>query len=195
MSSVIRKSLGITASEHRLLTICEQTFLSMWKVSRKPLQIPENSIEEGAEGKSSADLLVVCGNALILFSDKSCSFPDTGSVHTDWSRWFRRSVLESTKQVHGAERWLRAYPDRVFLDEACTQPFPFLPQAIANCPFSRVVVARNSTERCSDFMGGPGTLAIDPDLEGSAHATRTHPAYRPFAIGNVDPDRGFIHDI
>jgi hypothetical protein len=56
-----------------------------------------------------------------------------------------------------------------------------------------VVIARNATERCSDFMGGTGTLAIDPAIEGYAHATRTHPAYRAFAIGNVDPEQGFIH--
>ncbi len=191
VSGVIRKSLGLSESERRLSAICEQSFLSMW--SYPNLFRDQRFHNRTSGGKELCDLLVVCGHDIIIFSDKSSLFPNTGNLHTDWARWFRRSVLAGSRQVQGAERWIRTHPDRLFLDEACAQPFPFLPEPISNCQFFRVVVARKAIERCAATMGGTGTIAIDPDLVGSAHTQMTDPAYRPFAVGSIDPDQGFVH--
>jgi hypothetical protein len=63
--------------------------------------------------KELCDLLVVFGDDLIIFSDKSCAMQQ--GPH-GWSRWYRRSVLESAHQLHRAAGWLRKHPRDVFLD-------------------------------------------------------------------------------
>jgi hypothetical protein len=56
--------------------------------------------------------MVVCGNHIILFSDKTCAFPNAGNLKVDWARWFRECIAESAKQLRGAERWLKTNPNR-----------------------------------------------------------------------------------
>lgn len=92
------KSEGSTPSERLLARLCEQTFLGFWSYA--------NTFRDQGGPKELCDLTVVCDNHILLFSDKSCAFPDTGNVKLDWSRWFRKTISESAKQLVGAERWL-----------------------------------------------------------------------------------------
>ena len=100
------KSGGLTPSEELLATLCERSFLSLWSYP--------NLYRKA--GKELCDLLVVFGDDVILFSDKSCGFPASGDVELDWSRWYRRSVSGSAKQMRRAEEWVRRQPERIFLD-------------------------------------------------------------------------------
>jgi hypothetical protein len=178
----IEKS-GLTESEHLLAALCQDTFLSLWSYP--------NLFR--APGQELCDVLVVFDDHLIIFSDKSCKFPDTGDSGLDWMRWYDRAIDRSVRQVFGAERWIKTYPDRVFLDAACTKPFPLkLPDA-ARMRVHRVVVALNAGERCKAYFGkdglhgGTGSLMFLPSLSG-----RADPA-RPFAVGTVYPGRGLVH--
>jgi hypothetical protein len=173
------KSAGLTASERCLAELCERSFLSLWSypnVYRQP-------------GKELCDVLVVFREHVIIFSDKSCQFPNTGNVAQDWTRWFKRAVQKSADQVYGAERWLREQTRRLFIDAKCIQPFPLVLPTMQEARFHRVVVALNASERCKQFFdhSGTGSLMLRTDVVGDAHYKT------PFAIGQMDASRGYVH--
>jgi len=85
----------------------------------------------------------------------------------------------------GAERWIREFPNRLFLDKLCTIPLPItIP---ANAIFHRVVVAHDVSRRCREVLGGSGSLMLDSTLIGDAHLNM------PFTIGQINPDKGYVH--
>jgi hypothetical protein len=167
---------GVTDSERFLKRLCDRTFLSLWSHA--------GVFHDKALGQEVCDLLVIFENHILIFSDKACEFPDTGNAEVDWKRWFRRAITRSTKQVRGAERWIRKFPDRLFLDTLCTVPFPLEVPDLASANFHRVIVAHGATNRCRDELGGRGSLIIAPDVIGDE---------RPFHTGNIDSGQGYIH--
>jgi hypothetical protein len=50
--------------------------------------------------------------------------------------------------------------------------------------FHGIVVAHDVSKRCRKEMGGSGSLMIMSDLKGGG---------RPFAVGQIDPDKGYVH--
>ncbi len=176
---------GATSAERYLNRLAEQSFLSLWSY---PRVFRDQGLSSGAP-KEVCDLLVVFEDHLIIFSDKAVEYPDSGDRRRDWSRWFRRAVLQSAKQLWGAERWIRTHPDRLFLDPACTQPFPLDLPSAATARVHRIIVAHGASARCRQELGGTGTLMIAPSLIGEEHFS----AIPPFTIGQIDPARGFIH--
>lgn len=185
------KSIGITKTERYLARLCKGTFLSLWSY---PNIFRDQGQRGGCgDGKELCDLLVVHGNDVIIFSDKSCKFPDTGKLHVDWCRWFRHAVLNSAKQVYGAERWLKEHPDRLFLDRSCTQKFPLNLPAVQDIHFHRVAVALNAGDRCRRELHGNGGLMLMPNIVGESHVDSQDAQFTPFAVGQVDPCRGLIH--
>lgn len=212
----IQKQAGVTDAERYLSTLCSRSFLSLWSY---PGVYRDAGKCGGGDGKELCDLLVVFGDDIILFSDKDCQFPSTGRLDLDWQRWFRRAVLKSAEQIWGAERWLRLYPSKVFVDRRCTQPFPVPLPDSGRARFHRIVVAHDASRRCRELLGGSGSLVILPALQGDAHVNgpvhlpgsgsdlyeswaRLFPpevgyakTVLPFAVGDLDPDRtrGFVH--
>ena len=60
-----KKAAGLTASEKVLADICDRSFLSVWSypnLFRTP-------------AKELCDVLVVFGDNVVIFSDKSCAYP------------------------------------------------------------------------------------------------------------------------
>lgn len=189
---VITKSTGTTQSEKYLAQLCERSFLNLWSY---PNIFRNQGHRDGkTEGKEICDLLVVCGNHIIIFSEKTKGFPDSGNLDIDWRRWFSGAILDSIKQIRGAERWLTQYPQRVFFDRKCNQPLPIdLPKPSVR-HMHRVVVAQGAAERCRQwFRGGSGSLCIVPDIRGKCHTDPQCAGYQPFAIGDFDPDDTFVH--
>jgi len=84
-------------AEEFVFNVCKNTFLSLWSIAN-PL---------GKDSKELCDILVVCEPHIIIFSVKEIKVSDSGDVTTDWKRWNRRAIEESSKQIYGAERWLR----------------------------------------------------------------------------------------
>jgi hypothetical protein len=182
---------GVTSSERYLMKLCERSFLRLWSFAG--LYRDQGKTTMQADGKELCDLLVVFGNHIIIFSDKDCVFPQSGNLALDWSRWYKRTILDGAKQIWGAERWIKTSPASICLDRACKQPFPFeLPNA-DDAIIHRIVVAHGASERCKQELGGSGSLLIDPSIIGDAHSLRRGEGGFPFAVGFVDKTRGFVH--
>ncbi|TMQ52472.1 MAG: hypothetical protein E6K74_12260, partial [Candidatus Eisenbacteria bacterium] len=184
VARAVNRSTGATPAERYLGKLCEGTFLSLWSY---PGLYRDQRSEGRTEGKEIADLIVVFENDIIIFSDKHCAVPSSGDARTNWSRWFRRAVAKSAEQAWGAERWIRQFPTRLFLDKECTQPFPLPLPPMSAAQFHLVVVAHEIAQQCSRELGGSGSLMIHSDLKGIENHTR------PFTIGDLDPDRSFVH--
>jgi hypothetical protein len=136
------------------------------------------------EGKGSAkefaDVLVLFGDDVIVFSDKHIEFQQNKDLSVAWPRWFKRAVTESAKQLHGAMNWLLRFPDRIFLEAACTRPLPVALPSADRARYHLVAVTRGSREACTKaFPGSFGTLQINTDIEGRAHEHRRKPCRLP----------------
>ncbi len=168
-----KKSEGLTASEQMLAELCDKSFLQLWtypNLFRKP-------------GKELTDLLVVFGNDVIIFSDKSCGYPNTGDADLDWSRWYRRSIADTAKQIEQAERCIRANPEKVFLDAKCLEKLPIdLPNA-ANMRVHRICIALGALDR-AEAETGTRALKIEPAVLNDAAR---------FTVGTTDKARGWVH--
>lgn len=139
------RSAGITSSEQILGRFARRSFLSLWS----------HSNVHRAPAKELCDLLVVFDDHVVIFSDKTCRFPDK-PLDLAWSRWQRNTIDKSIDQLFGAERWIREQPDRLFLDTSCTRPLPF---SLPRSPRVHLVcIANGATDRCRAELGGSGSL-------------------------------------
>lgn len=168
-----KKSRGLTSSEQVLAELCEKSFLRLWtypNLLRKP-------------GKELIDLLVVFRDDVLIFSDKSCAFPDTGDAMLDWRRWFRRAIAESARQIQQAEEWIRRRPDRVFLDSKCTERLPIPLPRPERLRVHRICVVTGAADRCRTGIG-QSSLAIDLNVIDDG---------KPFTLGRVHGIGGWLH--
>lgn len=174
-----------TASEQVLANLCSRSFLSLWSY---PSPYQDKGLAQRGEGKELCDLLVVFGDNVIIFSDKSCAYPNTGKEDLDWKRWWKRAVAESVKQISGAERWLRQYPKRVYADNRCSNRLDVEIPSPGSIRIHRVIVALNARERCQRFFGGgSGSLMV----WGSAHEGEA--PQQPFRIEGAPAGAPFVH--
>ncbi|MDQ3801277.1 MAG: SEC-C domain-containing protein [Acidobacteriota bacterium] len=181
----IPRSEGVTDAERYLKKLCNRSFLSMWSYT--------GIYNDKAKGQEVCDLLVVFDNHVIIFSDKDCKFPDTGNLQLDWSRWYRRAVKESAEQIYGAERWILSHPNRLFLDQSCTIPFPIDLPSPDKIKFHRIVVAHSASAHCAKMFGGSGSLMLWSELVGDDHIMNQEHDCVPYAVGQVNPVKGYVH--
>jgi uncharacterized protein YdhG (YjbR/CyaY superfamily) len=118
-------------------------------------------------------------------SNKECEFPNSGNLDLDWTRWYRRAVEKSARQLWRAQGWVLNYPSRLFLDASCKHPFPLVLPPTDRMRVHLILVAHGAAERCRSVLGGSGSLMIWPDTIG--------PGTVPFAVGRVDPSKKYIH--
>lgn len=187
----VYRSSGATAAEQYLKKLCDRSFLSLWSYSG--VYRDQGKVGKAGDGKEVCDLLVVFQNHILIFSDKDCVFPDTDNLELDWARWFRRAIQKSAEQLWGAERWIKSHPDRLFLDPGCTQKFPLTLPDPATAQFHRILVAHGVSDRCRKELGGSGSLMIWPDIVGNQHIKSIEDGGRPFAVGQIDTSKGYIH--
>lgn len=184
------KGVGVTPSELYLARLAERSFLNLWSY---PSPFRDQRSSNGTEGKELCDLLVVCGQHIIIFSEKTIEWPQ-GDLSTAWCRWAKRAVQASAKQAKGAERWITEYPDRIFLDRECTERFPIDFPPPETRIFHRVLVSRGASEACRDHLGtSSGSLIIRPSIKGDAHWNNQTGGIVPFAMGDIDPEGSFVH--
>ena len=180
----ISKSVGQTESERYLTDLCSRTFLSLWSYPG----IYRDQVGTGREGKEVCDLLVVCGRHIVIFSDKHCRFSESTDLALAWTRWFRKTIKRSADQVWGAERWIRDFPSRLFLDRACSRPFPITLPDASEAVFHRIVVAHGISEPFKRIAGGSGSMMLMSHVVGDQHYDM------PFTVGWVgDPSQGYVH--
>jgi hypothetical protein len=185
----IHKAQGVTPSEIYLNSLCEKSFLSLWSW---PGIFKDQKVKGKGDGKELCDMLVIFDEHILIFSDKHCSFSASGNLEVDWKRWYKQAIQESAKQAWGAERWLRNYPGRVYLDRACTQRFPLSIPSNESASYHLIVVAHGSEDRCkAEFGGGTGSLMLNSTLGRQRGADEFFSI--PFMVGDLDPSRTFVH--
>lgn len=192
-SEAITKGEGVTASERKLAEIGDKTFLKLW--SYPNTYIDKKQHEKGT-GKEFCDLLVICGDDVIIFSDKCIEWPSKAEdINISWSRWYRRAIESSVAQIKGAARWIAQYPDRVFLDAECTKRLPIKFPPPDRIRIHGVAVAMGANKACANYFGDlNGTFLIASALKGRGHISPDNkPFYHPFTIGDVDPSGPFVH--
>jgi hypothetical protein len=134
--------MPVNASEGRLTEMVERSFLKPWSYSN-PYR---------TKGKEIADVIVVCGDDVIVFSDKASVYCDDGQI-TSWSRWYRRTVSDSVKQLSGALRILTQENPTIYLDERASQSFPFELPLLAQRRIHLVAIARAELECLTPWPG------------------------------------------
>lgn len=187
----VPKSEGGTDSERYLARLADRSFLNLWSY---PSPYRDQKLGGSGDGKELCDLLVVCGEHIIIFSEKTIDWP-SGDVETAWARWAKRAIRDSAKQTKGAERWLADFPERIFLDKVCSVPFPIDLPANGVRQVHRVVVANGSARACHEFTSGQSSsLKIIPSIVAGQHWRRQGESCPvPFAVGDIDPEGSFVH--
>lgn len=181
---------GVTPTERFLNRLARRSFLSLWSY---PGVYRDQGKEQTGLGKEIADLLVVFDDHILIFSDKDIEFRRDVDLDVAWPRWYRKAILKSAEQVWGAERWIRDHPDRLFLDHACTQPFPLRLPDPTRAKFHRIVVAHDTSGTRRRLIGGSGSLIIDPSVTSDQHLLKRADGGAPFVVGDIDPTRGYVH--
>ncbi len=184
----IERSKGRTKSEQYLVQLADRTFLNLWSF---PNLYYDKKERGKGDGKELCDLLVVCGDHVLIFSDRTSAFQNIDDIELAWRRWFKTAVKKSADQIRGANRWLDQYPERVFLDKQCTKRLPLQLSPTSKRKVHGIVVALGAGEACRKYFdGGIGSLVVAPHVKGDDHVSAT---CTPFAIGDIDPTGSFIH--
>lgn len=177
---------GTTDSERALSRLARKAFLSLWSY-------PNVCTDEGrrgrrGDGKELCDLLVVFGQDVLLFSDKHCEYPEHPDVKVAWPRWYKRAIEKSVRQLVGAEKFAKEFPQRLYLDKQCQTPLPVPLPDSSVARYHLIAVTRGAYEACERFFGGgsSGSLLIETWLKGDEHLTH------PFRIGFPAAGR-FVH--
>lgn len=180
-------SEGVNESERILTNLCRRSFLRLWSQTNI---FTNEGFKDGKGGtKELCDALVIFGNDVIIFSDKHITFQAAKVLEVAWPRWYKRAVLDSCRQLHGAKSWLKRFPERVFLDPKCLQKLPILVPMGEIVRFHLVAVTRGSWDAALAAQGGEGfgSFGVCSSLEGDAHLTA------PFSIGLPEPSKQFVH--
>ena len=194
--TIMQKSDGSTASESLLSKLCNKTFLSLWSypnIYRDQGLIASRTGDLRGHGKEICDVLIVVGDNVIIFSDKSCEMKNSGNLQVDWSRWYRKANKESADQIFGAERWIFTHPDRIFIDRVCKTRFPYKIPSRDKASIFRIIIAHGASHECKRILGESGSLMINPATVGDKHMQSKNEPCAPFVIGQIDPSKGFVH--
>lgn len=180
-------SEGVNESERILTNLCRHSFLRLWSQTNI---YTDEGFKDGKGGtKELCDALVIFGNDVIVFSDKHIKFQDDKELKVAWPRWYKRAVLDSCRQLHGAKSWLKRFPERAFLDAKCLRKLPILVPTGEAVRFHLVAVTRGSRNAALAAQGGEGfgSFGVCSAIEGDAHLTA------PFLIGLPEPNKQFVH--
>jgi hypothetical protein len=170
---------GLTPTEALLTQLGERSFLQFWSHANPHVNRKEEL----------CDLVVVCGDFAVAFSDKNNEYKPTEDQLVGWRRWYKSAVTKSVNQLNGATRNLLLHRVPIFKDKECAVPLGIpIPQPGRERHYRVAVVSRaqslNDPEAFVPFIG------IDSSVVGTAH---TQDAAAPFDIGDVAPDKQFVH--
>jgi hypothetical protein len=91
----------MTPSEQYVTDLCQKSFLPFWNFP--------NPI--GKKNKELCDVLVVCGNYILIISVKDIRVSSHTDKKVQYERWVKKAVEDSAKQIYGAERFLKTTND------------------------------------------------------------------------------------
>ena len=170
---------GLTPTEELLTQLGERSFLRFWSHANPYVNRKEEL----------CDLLVVCGDFVITFSDKNNEYRSTDDQLTGWRRWYKSAATKSVNQLNGATRNLLLHRVPIFKDKECTVPLGIpIPHSGRERHYRVAVVSRarslNQREAFVPF------IKIDSSVVGVAH---TQDGAVPFVVGDVAPKQQFVH--
>jgi hypothetical protein len=122
----------MTPSEKYVADLCEKSFLPFWSFP--------NPI--GKKSKELCDVLVVCGNIIIIISVKDIRVSEHKDVMIQYDRWVKKAIYDSVDQIHGAERYLSTVDEVLLKDRDITVKLPSKESRIIH----RIAIAFGSTE-------------------------------------------------
>lgn len=172
---------GLTPTEQTLKHFGERSFLRFWSHAN-PLATPSQEL---------CDVLVVCGDYVIVFSDKSIDFQFHKDEQIAWRRWYREAVAKSAWQLNGAVRHLFELQRPIYKDRSCTVPLGIPMPSPERARVYRVAVVSLSKEVNGEIPPQP-FLAVDGAVTGDQHVDD---GATPFRLGDVSPDSEFVHVI
>ncbi len=170
---------GLTPTEELLVQLGEVSFLRFWSHAN-PHVNPKEEL---------CDLLVVCGDFVIAFSDKNKEFKPTDDPSVGWGRWYRKAIIKSVNQLNGATSNLLEKRVPIFKDKDCTVSLGIsIPQPGRERHYRAAVVSRAKDLKNAEAFDP--FITIDSSVVGSAH---TQGSAIPFMVGDVAPDKQFVH--
>lgn len=187
----IHRSRGSTASERLLADLGEQAFLNLWSYPNLFYDKKQGGV---GDGKELCDLLVVCGDDVIIFSDKHIRYQEDKEVNIAWPRFYRKAIEGAVVQINGANNWMTRYPDKIFTDSACTQKLPIDLPPVEKRRVHGVVVAKGAHNAIQKILNDDsGSFMIMPSLKGQDAINFSQPGFMPFCVGDVNPGGMFVH--
>jgi hypothetical protein len=190
-AEAIHRSRGSTMSERLLADLGEQAFLNLWSY---PNLFYDKKKNGKGDGKELCDMLVVCGEDVIIFSDKHIKYQTDKHVQIAWPRFYRKAIEESVVQINGANNWMTRYPEKIYTDPSCTQRLPVELPPLSKRRVHGVVVARGAHDAIREHMkDDSGSFMIDPSLKGHDSIDFSRESFIPFTLGDVNPGGMFIH--
>ncbi|WP_310533279.1 hypothetical protein [Novosphingobium sp.] len=133
-----------------------------------------------------ADVVVVCHNNVIIFSDKKVKFDFEIDLSISWQRWYNRAILHSVSQLKKANGWIYKFRNKIFTDAACRNPIDLFERVSDDITIHLICVANGASGACiRHFNGGSGSLVIDPEQNVN------NP--NPFHVGNPGGIQNFVH--
>ncbi len=178
---------GFTDEEVFLNNLGANSFLRFW--SWPSLFRDQGDSSKDGDGKEICDLTIVFGSDVILFSDKKIDFSTTKDVGVAWSRWSRRAIGNSVKQIKGARRWFEQYPERIFVDKQCNHKIPINIPDKNDIRFHNVVVCHGIEDILSSF-NNEASFMFDNSIRGDSHWDKDKAT--PFCIGQIF-EGDFVH--
>jgi hypothetical protein len=170
---------GLTPSEQFLRHLGERSFLRFWS----------HANPHAVRSKEICDLLVICGDYVIVFSDKSIDFQFHKNEQIAWRRWYREAITKSVQQVNGAVRHVVELRSPIFKDKFSTVPIgiPLPPPERAQVFRVAVVSVSNVPHDAESFRP---ILELDGAVTGAQHFEDDA---IPFRVGDVSPGTDFVH--
>lgn len=104
----------MTPSEKYVSKLCEKSFLPFWSFP-SPL---------GKKRKELCDVLVVCGNDIIIISIKDIKVSEHPDETIQYERWQKKAILDSIDQIYGAERFLKTVDEITIKDRETSIKLP-----------------------------------------------------------------------
>lgn len=188
MLQPILKSEGVNESERQLSKLLNDTFFSLWCYIGP---YSDEGAAKNKQGKEICDALVIFGNKVLIFSDKEVKFNNDKDILVAWKRWYKKSVVDSVRQLYAAEDWIKNNPHRVFLDNFCKVPFP-LDLVNSKLEFHLIAITKNTLEPAKKYFdqfakGSTGTFFHFYPL------TEKEILEKPFVLCDVNKNKTFVH--
>ncbi|MDC4609256.1 hypothetical protein NQ788_12435 [Acinetobacter baumannii] len=175
MSLYIQRDTSFTESEKLVNELGAKSFLRFWTWP--------NLFRDQENGKEICDLIIVFGNDILLISDKKIEFNKNKDINVEWKRWYKKAITKSFSQTKGAERWIREFPTRLFVDKECANSFP-INFDITQAKFHHILVTHGLETVLEEKLGYASLQFTNDDELHDQHL---------FKIGLINQNDPFVH--